>query len=336
MPVQLDRRTFSVASLVTAIGLGGAGTASPVAAQSQGVIDRVDPDQAAIDQSRLEVAGAIPGLYVQLHSDARAEVPLYAVAYWYETTFLPTGPELIEVTDWRIAEWTWPVTGTTYARTAEDGFTPLTAEVSYTQRFADGSATDGTIHLVQEATNQWRWFFGESRAFLDEQIALAEENGVPSASDAPAWAAGAVANGPDGYAGLPDVYPGPEDAALEVVPSQGVGGRESRRYTADGETALATVEVTGFDRSAVSPLRVIETRIATDRTNGGGKPRDIEVLSWSLTPATEVVHATVRFSREDEPTVVVTYAGGTVSDWIVRISAPDEAIVTALGEAMAR
>lgn len=330
MVSRFDRRTFSIGTLAASLGLGLAGRPAARAAQSEGVINRVDPDQAAVDQSRLEVKGRIPELYLRMHPDAQAEVPLYAVAYWYETTFLPSGPNVIEVTDWFITEWTWPVTGETYAAYQTEGGAPVTAEVAYHQTFADGSTRDDTLHLVQQPTNEWRWFFGQSREFIDEQVALAEENGVTSISPVPEWAAAATANNLDGYANVPEAYPGAEDATLERLGSTGLGGHESCRYvTADG-TIIARVEVSGVATDVTTAIGAIQTMVTA---NSG--QYETEVLGWSLTPATDAVFMSVRFSAEGEPDTVATYVGDTVTPFIVKISAPDEDVVTALGEAMA-
>src|SRR5699024_5746374 len=48
---------------------------------------------------------------------------------------------------------------------------PYTAEVSFTQPFADGSVATDVVRLVQDHNGEWRWFFGRSREFVDQQIA---------------------------------------------------------------------------------------------------------------------------------------------------------------------
>jgi hypothetical protein len=44
--------------------------------------------------------------------------------------------------------------------------------VSFVQQFADGSVADEVVRLVQDELGQWRWFFGRSIEFVNEQIAL--------------------------------------------------------------------------------------------------------------------------------------------------------------------
>ena len=88
-------------------------------------------------------------------------IPPSAVIGWYQKDFLPRGPGVITVTGIQMRSWTWEVTGITY---------PNTAEVAFTQPFADGSVVNDVVRLV-ESDGEWRWFFGRTREFVDEQIA---------------------------------------------------------------------------------------------------------------------------------------------------------------------
>ena len=116
----------------------------------------------AVELSVLEAEGEFDLLYDLIHPDARAIVPRGAVVGWYETDFAPLGPGEITVTGVEFVDWTWAVTGETYADTAE---------VSYSQPFAvAGTTVESTVHLV-DFEGEWRWFFGRSREFVDEQIA---------------------------------------------------------------------------------------------------------------------------------------------------------------------
>lgn len=118
--------------------------------------------EVAVELSTLEAEGEFDLLYDLIHPDARAEVPRGAVVGWYENDFAPLGPGEITVTGVEFVAWTWGVTGQTYADTAE---------VSYAQPFSvEGTTVEGTVHLV-EYEGEWRWFFGRSREFVDEQIA---------------------------------------------------------------------------------------------------------------------------------------------------------------------
>lgn len=54
--------------------------------------------------------------------------------------------------------WTWDVTGETYQ---------YVAEVSYSQEFAEQTVEDVVRLVFHDQT--WRWFFGRSKEFVDEQ-----------------------------------------------------------------------------------------------------------------------------------------------------------------------
>ena len=76
----------------------------------------------------------------------------------------------LEVSGVESEPWTWEVTGVTY----DDA-----ATVKYVQPYTvDGVVTDvtGEVHLVPFG-DEWGWFFGESRAFVDEQVALYGDDG---------------------------------------------------------------------------------------------------------------------------------------------------------------
>ncbi|MDP9364960.1 MAG: neutral zinc metallopeptidase [Chloroflexota bacterium] len=117
---------------------------------------------ATVELSSYEAAGDFNALYDRIHPDAHAIIPRAAAIGWFEEAFAPRGPGVSTVTGVRFVEWTWPVTGQTY---------PYTAEVSYRQPFADGTAEEGIVRLVQDRNGEWRWFFGRNLAFVEEQIA---------------------------------------------------------------------------------------------------------------------------------------------------------------------
>ncbi|HEV2087713.1 MAG TPA: neutral zinc metallopeptidase, partial [Cryptosporangiaceae bacterium] len=116
----------------------------------------------AVALSYLEAVGDFNALYDRIHPDAHAVIPRAAVIGWYQNEFAPLGPGVATVTGVRFVEWTWPVTGQTY---------PYTAEVSFQQPLADGTVLEDVVRLVQDRTGEWRWFFGRSREFVEEQIA---------------------------------------------------------------------------------------------------------------------------------------------------------------------
>ena len=79
-------------------------------------------------------------------------------------------PASCEVTGVESEPWTWEVTGVTY----DDAVT-----VKYDQPYTvDGVVSDvtGEVHLVPFG-DEWGWFFGASRAFVDQQVALYGDDG---------------------------------------------------------------------------------------------------------------------------------------------------------------
>lgn len=137
-------------------------TVQPLAAVAQGTSDAEAAATVAVELSALEASGDFNTLYDRIHPDARAEIPRAAVIGWFQNEFAPRGPGISTVTDVNFVSWTWGVTGQTY---------PYTAEVSFLQPFADGTIVEDVVRLVQDHKGEWRWFFGRSREFVDEQIA---------------------------------------------------------------------------------------------------------------------------------------------------------------------
>jgi len=147
----------------------------PTARAGVAQADEADAAATAVDLSRLEAASDFNTLYDRIHPDVHAVVPRAAVIGWFQNEWAPLGPGVSTVTGVRFVAWTWEVTGVTY---------PFTAEVSFEQPFADGSIRQDVVRLVPDAKGEWRWFFGRSRAFVDEQIArYVPAAPIPSDSD---------------------------------------------------------------------------------------------------------------------------------------------------------
>jgi hypothetical protein len=105
-----------------------------------------------------------------MHPDALAVVPRSAVVGWYESFFSDRETDELTVTEVVSEPWTWGVTGTTY----DDAVT-----VKFVQPYTVAGVVDdvpGEVHLVP-FDDDWGWFFGASRAFVDEQIALYGDDG---------------------------------------------------------------------------------------------------------------------------------------------------------------
>lgn len=114
----------------------------------------------AIQLSQYESQGYTGLLYDSLHLDAKVLIPADAIFGWYQNAFFPNRPGIITVTGVEIVSWTWEVTGVTY---------PETAEVAFTQPFANGDTVEDVVRLVED-NGSWYWFFGRSREFVNAQI----------------------------------------------------------------------------------------------------------------------------------------------------------------------
>ncbi len=125
---------------------------------------------AARELSVLEADRDFDAIYERMHPDALAVVPRSAVVGWYETYFSDRETSELDVTAVEFEPWTWEVTGVTY----DDAVT-----VKYDQPYTvDGVVSDvtGEVHLVPFG-DEWGWFFGASRAFVDEQVGLYGDDG---------------------------------------------------------------------------------------------------------------------------------------------------------------
>lgn len=122
--------------------------------------------QAAADAAatylQLAEQGQFNALFDYLHPDAQAEVPRSVGLAVFEAIYGQTRPSNAQVTDVEMGSWTWPVNGKTY----DDA-----ARVSYRQQFTrpDGErqTLDSVMYLVP-FDGQYRWFFGNSRAYIAE------------------------------------------------------------------------------------------------------------------------------------------------------------------------
>jgi predicted metalloprotease len=141
---------------------------APAAAQAD---DRLaEAADAARELSMLEAERDFDALYERMHPDALAVVPRSAVVGWYDSYFADRDTSELEVTGVEPEPWTWQVTGVTY----DDAVT-----VRFVQPYTvDGVESDvsGEVHLVPFG-DEWGWFFGMSREFVDEQVAFYGDDG---------------------------------------------------------------------------------------------------------------------------------------------------------------
>ena len=162
-------------SVVTATGVAAAAASAdppighaPAVAQAEDQL--AEAARTARELSVLEGDRDFGALYERMHPDALAVVPRSAVVGWYEAYFADRETSEIEVTGVESEPWTWEVTGVTY----DDAVT-----VKYDQPYTVGGVVSnvaGEVHLVPFG-DEWGWFFGASRAFVDEQVALYGDDG---------------------------------------------------------------------------------------------------------------------------------------------------------------
>jgi hypothetical protein len=202
------------------------------AAQTPPVLDS-PAAAAAVEISQFEAAGDIGQLYARMHLDAKVLIPEQAVAGWFQAEFFPRGPGAITVTGVQMVSWTWEVTGVTY---------PTTAEVSFTQPFANGETVSEVVRLVED-NGQWYWFFGRNREFVNQQIATYAP-GYPPIDDASA-ASSQIAAGvaPWGLEAFSMLFADPQAFLAQLPPTivtNQIGGVEVQEEGAAGVPPFAT------------------------------------------------------------------------------------------------
>lgn len=159
----MTTRSFSRRVLLAASLAAATLTPSRISAQNwSAASDR------AFAIARLESRRKYSALYDLMHPDAQAIVPREVVIGWY-IDYLPGFDvlgELTSVDNIDFIDWTWAVTGVTYPNTAEVSFTQTVTRGGVASEFSD------IVRLVPVDDVDYRWFFGRSADFVNEQIAL--------------------------------------------------------------------------------------------------------------------------------------------------------------------
>lgn len=152
-------RILSVVAL--AMGLLVSSVA-PAAAQQD------DPQAATAAAQRLldlAVQGDFNTLFDYLHPDALEQIPRSVGLAIFEGVYGQTEPGPARIEDVRFGDYTWPVNGKTY---------PNAAEVSYSQDFTNQQGQRATLRSTMylvPVDGEYRWFLGNSRAFVAEAVA---------------------------------------------------------------------------------------------------------------------------------------------------------------------
>jgi uncharacterized protein len=123
------------------------------------------------------VAGNYNGLFDYMHPDVLAEVPRSVALQIFSEIYGATNPGKARITDVNLGSYTWPVNNKTY----DDA-----VEVSYEQEFTDQSGRKQTLETkmyLAPFQGQYRWFFGNSRAYIADasaRFAPPTQTGQPS------------------------------------------------------------------------------------------------------------------------------------------------------------
>lgn len=184
---------------------------------------------AAVALSRFEADRDFAALYAKLHPDSRALVPFAAFAGWYEALLAGTTTAELTVSGINFIDWTWGVTGKTYVGTAQ---------VRVVQPFWVGGVREdvaNVFHLVEQ-DGEWYWFFGGTREFIDQQIALYAPAGDGPEAMVAAGAAERARRFPDVLHAHVDAYWAYAfaEAGREYTPPGGVIGFSSTIETGCG------------------------------------------------------------------------------------------------------
>jgi predicted metalloprotease len=166
------RRTgtvFLLLSVVVAVSFGWIGRTSAQDAER----DLGEVIAIAEELFQLAAERKFNALYDRIHPDAHAVVPRAAAVGTFAEVYEVVQAGRAEITDARITEWTWGVTGETY---------PEAAEISFRQPYVDEDGQEqwleDRMYLV-ESDGEWRWFFGSDAEFVEEAIERFGGRGQP-------------------------------------------------------------------------------------------------------------------------------------------------------------
>ncbi|HET7095435.1 MAG TPA: hypothetical protein VFI22_18230, partial [Thermomicrobiales bacterium] len=110
-------------------------------------------------------------MYDRMHPDATAVVPRAAAVGAFTAIYQQAQAGQAQIVGVELVSWTWPVTGKTY---------PVAAKIDFIQPYVDPQQGEqwlrDSMYLVQ-ADGVWRWFFGSSKAFVQQTIAKYGQQG---------------------------------------------------------------------------------------------------------------------------------------------------------------
>ena len=140
------------------------GVVPPAAAQDREA-DAREATATAEEIFRLADERKFNAMYDRIHPDAHAVVPRVVAVRVFEQVYEAVQAGRSEIVGVDLGSWTWGVTGVTYEYAAIIDF-----EQPYVDENGDERTLEDTMYLV-ESQEEWRWFFGSTREFVDEAIA---------------------------------------------------------------------------------------------------------------------------------------------------------------------
>jgi hypothetical protein len=250
----------------------------------------------------------------------------HVVIRYFTEVFQPRQPQPAVATGVTYKDWTWGVNGTTY---------PNTAEVAFTQEFADGVITD-VVRLVQH-DGAWCWFFGRDAAWVEQQVrrftqtlTVPQDGTVPYQLDRAMLDAGMLNRLPETL----DSSIGP--ARLMPVDDRSIAlpewctSRSSLRYEVEDEgypVGFAQVMTVREDLAIVTPLSLLVEDLET-------RP-PFTLRGWNLVPANGVPFADVEVFGSDAVGMARSiYWGRADGRYIAVISHVDPAALEAMAVAL--
>ena len=180
--MRTNRRVASLltlAVLLAALALPLTGRA-PVAAQDEQTDLRDRASAAATAQNLLDLAAQADylGMYDEMHPDAQEVFPRAAAVGVLTEVYGTAAAGIGQVVGVDLGQWEWPVTGADYDRAAE---------VSFVLPIKDGDDTvwvESQMYMVEDDSDAWRWFLGDSPEFVED--AIAQYGASDTAANAPA------------------------------------------------------------------------------------------------------------------------------------------------------
>jgi predicted metalloprotease len=135
--------------------------------------DRANAAATANEILRLAGERKFNAMYDYIHPDAMAVVPRAAAIGAFTAIYEKAQAGQPQIVSVEMAPWTWGVTGKQY---------PYAAKVTFVQPYVDENHKQAWLqddmYLVQ-SDGEWRWFFGSTKAMVDQAIAQYGQKSQP-------------------------------------------------------------------------------------------------------------------------------------------------------------